>query len=234
MLTFSRVSTNIIHLYSIYIPERSDQLSACWNSLDESERLRADRFFLAADRQRFLIAHGLLRKVLSLYVDQPPEALQFTYGESGKPYVLQSSPGRVQFSLSHSRDCAVIAVTQNDDVGVDIEYIDPRKKTKRIAERYFSDLEYAYYHQAKEKDVTFYQLWTAREAFIKAKGEGLFRHAWHHFSVDLEQPGILEKTGRGFCRQDQWHLQHLFPCQQYVTAICWQGVPKNIEIQEVT
>ncbi len=106
----------------------------------------------------------LMRKILSYYSDIPPEKLEFIYGPKGKPALLQN-PKKLEFNLSHSKDWAVLGITQGIPLGVDIE----KKETtynKAVAKRFFKN-------EVQDAE-TFYQLWVNREAAIKALGGGVF------------------------------------------------------------
>jgi 4'-phosphopantetheinyl transferase len=128
------------------------------------EAARAERLVTPALRQRYLRAHGALREILAQVTDAP---LAFGTREHGKPHLV-SSP-EVRFNLSHSREMALVAVTRDADVGVDIERIRPLAEYAAIARRYFP-AGYTEPRNVRE----FFGNWTRFEAMLKAHGSGLY------------------------------------------------------------
>lgn len=112
-------------------------------------------------------AHLALRTILSSYLNEPPEKICFERTSFGKP--LHS---KIFFSLSHSQDLAVIAVSQVGSVGVDVEFKRRVPGKLLMARRFFAPTEYAYLKSlpVELQEDAFFKLWTAKEALIKAKG----------------------------------------------------------------
>ncbi|WP_017660318.1 4'-phosphopantetheinyl transferase family protein [Baaleninema simplex] len=142
-----------------------------WDILSETERERASRYRFARDRRRFVLARSALRWLLGDYLDIPPQTIQFEYGDRGKPF-LNGTP--LAFNVSHSEDLALIAVTWNRAIGVDLEYKRQIDSTA-LAERFFSPREVAALNEIAEhqRDDAFFNYWTCKEAYLKATGEGL-------------------------------------------------------------
>ncbi|WHZ11419.1 MAG: 4'-phosphopantetheinyl transferase [Burkholderiaceae bacterium] len=137
--------------------------------LSEDERARASRFVLERDRRRYLAAHVALRKVLATQLGSDPARLAFETGPFGKPRLRGS---RLRFSLSHSEDLAAIAVTQDTEVGVDVEMLREVDRTLAVQvctadEQRQIDAEPAHHARA------FLTCWTRKEACLKALGWGL-------------------------------------------------------------
>ena len=150
-----------------------EQLAA---ALAPDEQQRAERFRFPDDRQRFVAAHGLLRLILSRYTGALPGELRFTYGPRGKPE-LAGCPGSdaLTFNLSHSRQAALIAVARGRPVGVDVERRREDLDGELIATRFFSPRESEALRALPraERQAAFYAYWTCKEAYAKARGEGL-------------------------------------------------------------
>lgn len=143
-----------------------------WQLLSDAERDKAERLINAQVRVRYISARGLLRKVLAAYLTCDPGRLQFALGAHGKPYL----PGKaIYFNLSHSRDSVLLAVSNLEDVGVDIEAVKPRKSMLEMARRCFSEKEFTAWLllSPPERISAFFRLWTIKEAFVKAVGRGL-------------------------------------------------------------
>ncbi|MGZ8852142.1 MAG: 4'-phosphopantetheinyl transferase family protein [Thermoanaerobaculia bacterium] len=148
------------------VGEESDDLLAL---LSHDERRRADGFRFAADRRRYIVAHGRLRQLLGESLGADPAALVFDAGSNGKPFVT----GRpVEFNLSHSGDVALIVIA-DDPVGADIERIEARPGIGTIAKESFQPDEQAWLNKQADVHRAFFRLWTLKEAAIKADGVGL-------------------------------------------------------------
>ncbi|HEX5415197.1 MAG TPA: 4'-phosphopantetheinyl transferase superfamily protein, partial [Chloroflexota bacterium] len=161
------------------------------------ERARATRLREIAHRTRFVGVRGWLRTMLAAYLDDAPANLRFTYGSHGKPAIASRNPPDLRFNLSHSADVALLAVTRGREVGVDVEL--RRGGKLRLAERFFAADEVARLRSlpADEQERAFYRCWTRKEAFVKARGEGLSLPL-RRFSVTLgpdEPPAILRVEG---------------------------------------
>jgi 4'-phosphopantetheinyl transferase len=145
--------------------------------LDESESQRAGRYFHEKDRHGFILARGQMRHLLGLYCAVEGGSIRFTFGAAGKPGLAPDQPFAAGFSfnLTHSAGRALLAVTDGAELGVDLESHDRRTDVLALADRYFSPEESAQIAQTAEslRVAAFFRLWTAKEAVIKAHGEGL-------------------------------------------------------------
>lgn len=146
--------------------------------LDPVERVRLDRLRFASDRHLFLVSHALLRCVLGLSLGREPESLGFERGVHGKPQLSDpdAASASLAFNLSHSGGHAVVAVRAGAAaIGVDIESHRPGRRFDALAQRYFSVEEVAALRAMHDdaRSERFYDLWTLKEAYLKARGTGL-------------------------------------------------------------
>ena len=145
-----------------------------WQALlSDGERERAARFRLERDRNRFTVARARLREILASYLGQAPGDIGFEYGAHGKPRIAGPVDG-LAFNLSHSGDWAALAVAL-EPVGMDLEAIRPEFEAEALAGRFFSreDRDWLRSRPEGERQRDFFRLWVAREARLKATGEGL-------------------------------------------------------------
>jgi len=145
-------------------------------TLSGDEINRARRFVFPRDCGRFIAARGILRDILARYCDADPDSVRFQYGSTGKPSLARDSgPLDLRFNVSHSHGLALVAVTRAREIGVDVELVRPAVARERIAERFFSPSEAAVLRSLPEdrQATSFFQFWTRKEAYIKARGEGL-------------------------------------------------------------
>ncbi len=144
-------------------------LAQSWLSADEQER--ASRFRFPVHRERYIRGRAMLRALLARRLGCSPDELVFTLGERGKPALDGPGPG---FNLSHSEGRAVIAIGEMPHLGVDIEGYDRQVDLEGLARRCFRDSEIAWMHAfpPPERHLAFFRIWTAKEARMKASGEG--------------------------------------------------------------
>ncbi|MGQ9837080.1 MAG: 4'-phosphopantetheinyl transferase family protein [Cyanobacteriota bacterium] len=142
--------------------------------LSPEEQNKAEHLQLEADRRRFLASRLLLRRLLSHYSGLPPQSIWIEHSPRGKPY-WRDPPQPIQFNLSHSHERILIALVLKHRIGVDLEWIRPVLRWQRIAQRYFcADEQARLAHCAdEERDSLFFQIWTQKEALLKATGTGL-------------------------------------------------------------
>jgi 4'-phosphopantetheinyl transferase len=196
-----------------------------WDLLSDDERVRARRFFQEHHRRRFVAAHGVLRRVLAGYTAQAARELRFTVGPHGKPALAESavSGAKLEFNLSHSADLAVIAVAWERPVGVDLERWKHEMDHLALAERFFSPAERASLRQLADRqgDLVhgFFAAWSRKEAYLKARGEGVMR-GLHHFDVTLapDEPArvVADRLDSAVHR---WRMRSFVPEPGYSGAI---------------
>jgi 4'-phosphopantetheinyl transferase len=161
--------------------------------------------------------HGILRDILARYLDQKPQELRFRHGPSGKPFL--DADGRahhLHFNLSHSHEFALYAVAYDLEVGIDVERLEPNLADEEIAKRFFSrqQLDDLHARPAALLTRTFFELWTAQEAYLKARGEGLSDRR------SIPVPPV-DASGSGMNRG--WMLYSLAVDPSYVAALVAQG-----------
>lgn len=166
-----------IHLWGIELDGSPSCLERCKGWLDDVERQRAARFVREDTRQRYVLAHGGLRAVLSRYLEVAPDVVAMDRSATGKPFLTkeQQDQSAITFNLSHSHDRALIAVSKAQEVGVDLEFVRPEVEVAKLSERWFTRSEHAAIMQATEEQraTSFFRYWVVKEALLKAQGIGL-------------------------------------------------------------
>ena len=165
-----------LHLWHLKADERGDDLGACLPLLGERQRRRALGMAHQGYRERYIRAQAGLRRILGLYLDIPPQAVGFVYGEAGKPSAVQAV-GALEFNLTTTADLALVGISRGGEVGIDCELLRPRADLVALARRMFSP-EAVRALLATPEDGrlrVFYEHWTALEADSKCDGRGLFR-----------------------------------------------------------
>lgn len=137
--------------------------------LDQEELARAERFRFVTDRNRYILGHGLLRETLGRYLGRSAKDLILRRGEFGKPY-LEGDP--VHFNLSDTKDAVLVALSHHP-ISADIETMNRHTDHERVANHYFTPQEVASIAEAMDGKRRFLELWTRKEAVLKACGVGL-------------------------------------------------------------
>lgn len=138
--------------------------------INTEERARADRFRFEADRERFLLGHGWMRKLLSHYTGTPPAAIATVRGRFGKPALAEGGP---YFNLSDTKDAVAFAVCDTVELGLDLETMDRRVDHDAVGAHYFTPEEQLTIARSEDQKCTFLELWTRKEAILKACGVGI-------------------------------------------------------------
>ena len=144
--------------------------------LSAGERERHDRFHFDVDRDAYLVAHALTRRVLATAAGVEPHSLEFVEGDRGKPELCAPAAAlELRFNLSHTRGLVACAVTQQRVIGVDVERVDRRVELLPVARHVFSEREVAGLTALADEAqrLRFFELWTLKEAYVKAIGKGL-------------------------------------------------------------
>jgi len=223
-----------VHLWRASLAQTPDALSQLHSTLSPDESAKAARYHFPRDRDRYIAARGLLRRLLGLYLAQPPESLRFSYGAYGKPS-LDGTAGAedLRFNLSHSHELALYAFARGRDVGVDLEHMRADFSNDDIAAHFFSAREVGMLRTlpAQARTQAFFNCWTRKEAYIKARGEGL-SHPLDAFDVSLipGAPAALLGT-RGDPRElTRWSLHALDVGEGYAAAVVVQGTDYTLRL----
>lgn len=135
--------------------------------LSSTEIERADNLKVERRRQQYTCGRALLRTLLQHYTGQPAATHRLTTSDSGKPLCVDGPA----VSIAHTGDIVLCALTDQGDIGVDIEQIRQRKNLSAISSRYFAADEVKWL--TTQKDNRFYMLWVLKEAWLKATGTGI-------------------------------------------------------------
>jgi 4'-phosphopantetheinyl transferase len=203
------------------------------NILSSDELTRASRFHFEKDRLHFARCRSALRFLLSRYLGIPAAEIRFEYQPSGKPKLAaQQNPRRLRFNVSHSAGLALIAVSADHRLGIDIEKIRSDVDITTLAERFFSARERAGLRALPDhlRVPAFFACWTRKEAFLKATGDGL-SFPLADFSVtthpDLD-PALEEIRGNTIARK-QWFLADLSVFEGYCATVAFERSHSRLE-----
>jgi len=215
-----------VHVWRAPLNWPLDYLDALRGELSADERARADRFRFPADRRRHIIGRGISRILLGHCLGLPPRSVPLHEGRNGKPGLLPG-PGRppLHFNISHSGDFVLIALARRD-LGVDLEFIRVNFETATLAERFFSPAERMSLEALPPtlQRIAFFAIWTRKEAYIKAHGDGLsIPLDAFDVTVSPEQEPRLAATRHDATEAERWTLRDLDMGADYRAAVAAEG-----------
>jgi 4'-phosphopantetheinyl transferase len=187
--------------------------------LDASERARAERFHFAVDRDAYVAAHALLRATLSEEAGLAPDAWRFRTASGGKPEIDPSLGFQdLRFSLSHTRGMAACAVGHADDLGVDVEAIDPSLRPLELARQFLAPSEAALLGDLPpaRRHAAFYRIWTLKEAYLKATGQGI-AGPLDGFAFSLDPVSVAFAAAQD--HPDRWQFAEIAPGPSHLLAL---------------
>lgn len=165
----------MVHVWRIKLSDAAARLETLSELLDPAERERAARFRHEREQLRFIVSHGARREILAEYVDTAPDQLRFHTSDFGKPSLVNGAADLLTFNMTHSADVALFAVGYDRRIGVDVEFMRPNVPANEVARRFFSPSEYEALNAlaADARYRGFFACWTRKEAYLKARGQGL-------------------------------------------------------------
>ncbi len=220
---YPHLSPDEVHVWRAHLTSAGKHIQALYQLLATDELRRAEHLHRTADRERFVIARGTLRLLIAAYLGVAPGAISFQYGQGGKPTLGTSAS--LQFNLTHSHNVALFAFTLDRRVGIDLEHIssnpDPLPAIHLLSPHERAALQQV---TPEEQVAAFYRCWTRKEAYVKARGDGLTLPL-DSFSVSLatSAPTALLNVCNDPEEPERWTLRSLHPAAGYAAAIAVEG-----------
>ena len=222
-----KLNNNDVHVWRDSVVQPRGKVQSFKQILSADEIKRAKRFLFEKDMTRFIVARGLLRTILGLYLKEEPARLSFSVSRHGKPELASTTGDRsIFFNVSHSNELVLIAFARKREIGVDIEYIRSDIAYGKIANRFFSNQENSALNclPRHTRLKSFYACWTRKEAYLKAEGEGLSRGLdSFNVSVAPDKPAALLNINNDATKASCWSLVDLYPGDGYAAAIAVKG-----------
>ncbi len=214
-----------VHVWRVSLNAPEDTLALLHSTLATNEAEQANRFRSSEHRSWFVARRGALRAILARYLDIGPAGMNFTFGPHGKPALI-CGDSQLQFNLSDSNGLAVIAITRGRAIGIDIEHIRSGRAEEAIAQRFFSTGECASLMSlpAGQRRDAFFNCWTRKEAYIKARGEGLSLPL-NSFEVSLKpgDPATLLYSNEGPAETRRWTMRTICPGKGFAGCLAVEG-----------
>ncbi|MCX7571083.1 4'-phosphopantetheinyl transferase superfamily protein [Tumebacillus sp. DT12] len=221
------LSEDDVHVWRIELVQSDAVVERLYSLLSADELAKANRYRFEKDRRAYTVGRGALRILLGRYLEVPPRELRFVYGEHGKPMLdPEARHGTVPFNLSNSKDLALVGITLNREIGVDLEYGRDLSDMEMIVERFFSqgEIDVLLNLPQEQRHAAFYECWSRKEAYLKALGSGLAQPLGS-FTVTLApgEPARLLDVVDDPAEVRRWGMQELDVHPEYGAAICVEG-----------
>ena len=215
-----------VHLWWVALEPPLQTLPGRLALLSADEKDRANQFHFERHRIRYVTGRAYLRRLLGSYLDIEPVQIEFEYSPLGKPAVKNVSNGRVlQFNLSNSEDRALVALSWQHCVGIDLEFIHPMPDEDDFARQFFCDSECSLLSSLSgaAKRQTFFELWTCKEALLKAMGSGLTIPI-NEVEVALQNgKASLVSFGGNSSLVSDWQFEIFQPATGFQAALAFNG-----------
>ena len=170
------ITSEEVHVWSAQAAPGCQGVASLSQFLSPEENHVEKKFAFAEDRLQFVLARGILRQLLGVYLQQDPRGVVFSYNRYGKPSLGENqSPIDLRFNVSHSYGMILLAFSQGRDVGVDVERVRELTDLDSLAAQCYSpseQMEHASLISGVKRDA-FFAVWTQKEAYLKARGTGL-------------------------------------------------------------
>jgi len=227
------LAPNEIHVWATTLTPTSADFETRAKTLSAEETERAHKFKFEKHRNRFIAGRGALRQILAPYLGANPTDLLFSYSSNGKPQLANDSAIKgIHFNLAHSENVALVAVTRIGNVGVDVEHVRPVENVDHLVARFFSARENEAFQKVpdREKPVAFFNLWTRKEALLKATGEGITRSlSLVEVSFLPGEPAQLLAIAGDAAKAAEWALRDFSPAKSFAGAVAIRS--RNIIVQ---
>lgn len=217
------LSIGEIHVWTAHLVDEHRATADLLPILSREERAQAAQFSFECDRVRFIQAHGVVRQILSNYLDVDAATLIFARTRHGKPNLTRRANGpHLEFSVSRSSNCCMLAVQLDHSIGIDVEKMRDLPQAIDIVQSYFTPAEskaLSALRGAARRDA-FFALWTHKEATVKGLGISLAAHLGR-IEFDLDPIGGLRLVAWNGDQSvaQKWSVVRLDPAPGYVAAI---------------
>jgi len=185
--------------------------------LTDDEAARADRYVFEKDRLAFVVGRAALRSILGRFLLERPRNVTIVANAFGKPLL---ETGALRFNVSHSGNVVLIAVHRDHEIGVDVERIRPLDDWESLEAQYFSarEVNELRRYPLVQRPAAFFACWTRKEAYVKARGEGLSRPLNEFDVVTFPERAARWELVRGE-DPSRWYVHDLPVPNEYAGAI---------------
>ena len=231
MARFRGAHDPALHVWAIPLQASPGVIQTLRELISADEAAVAERMRVPELRTAFIISHGILRVLLSRYLEKSPEEICFRESSKGKPSVFPPQP--LQFNLSHSGMCALAGFAIGCEIGVDVEQVRTFSDMEAVAARFFCPDEVKDLARLSPqlREQAFFRCWTRKEAYLKATGEGLSSRL-DDFQVSLcpDKPACFLRLPSG---SGSWSLYDIKAGTGYAAALAHRGPERPLKVTTI-
>jgi 4'-phosphopantetheinyl transferase len=224
---------NIVQVWQVKISDiyGENLLRQYKDMLSFEEHAKYQSFFRPKDRHRYLVTRALARTTLSRFAKVNPPDWRFGDNGYGRPTLVHRH-SHLCFNIAHSGDWVVMALGNEIDIGIDVEYCRGQAPIE-LADQFFAKPEALDLRRlaANEQPSRFFELWTLKESYIKARGLGL-SIPLHSFAFDLQEPKTVALSQETAFKQntDDWRFVLWRIDADHVASLCFRAPARRIEV----
>lgn len=212
-----------IHIWKASLDYNAAIVNSVIGFLSADEVERANRFYFKEDRRQFVVRRGILKQIITKYLDIDPKDLLFGYNSFGKPFIhTDFQQYNLKFNMSYSKNMALYAISYEKEVGIDIEYLQKHIEFQQIIDRFFSqkEIEYIQKINSDQRKEEFFKIWTRKEAILKALGKGLsFPLQMVDVPINRSEFKFRFDNDGDHGKESLWHVRDLLPANNYIGSI---------------
>ena len=227
------LTLDALHLWWLPLPLPSAHLDRLAGCLAPDEEQRASAYSLPAVRHCYVACRSVLRNLLARYLETDPDKIEFAYSDHGKPRLAgRTAETGVEFNVSHTDGLAVVGIGRRRPLGVDIERLRDLSDMDGLIRRYFAPAEQEALggRTASALRRSFFEIWTRKEAVMKALGVGLSL-APEKITVTVgstSRPQLIALRGRSV-PPGEWFLHSTDPASDYVASVAVPGGEARVQ-----
>ena len=224
-----------VHLWIADLNSWGNHAGNLRSLLSDEELNRLDRLKIDNKKAEFLSSRSILRIILSMYLTEDPNDLSINYTLAGKPILPNTE---LQFNVSHSKDFLLCGISLINRIGIDIQEIYPISSLDRIINNFFSPTEIQYLRSLPSREAyqeNFFAIWTAKEAYLKAVGEGI-QGSFNQLSTipDSTDPKIFKLVLPDTPKTEMnWTIKTVEVSQGYSAALAFDGKLNELSCYEI-
>lgn len=231
-----RIQDDEVHVWLFHMNTTPPGIKRFYPLLSTEEKERSERFVHFMHRKRFIASHGFLRSVLARYLNIEPENIEYDKTANNKPILKASAHADgVHFNLSHSNHLAMLAVSRNLAVGMDVEHMDRKHQWEKLIRRFFTEPEQQaiFSLPQAQQEQAFFQVWTRKEAHMKVTGEGLhLAPTQFTVSVPPHPAQLIELVNDAAADVSRWHMHDIVlpdSARAYCACLSVEGEARDIQ-----
>lgn len=212
-----------IHLWSALLDQPDEIINRFYSVLSEEEKYRINKYKFKFLRDRQTVSIGLIKSLISNYLNIKTEEINFVQNKYGKPSLHpELNEIDLQFNVSHSEHLGMFAFTTGQELGLDVESIQETPNLNEIIDMCFSDFEKEWFYKSEPglQEELFYKVWTGKEAFIKAIGTGLsFPLKEIEFKINSKKIIEFKSINGDLSYRRKWNIYTFNPLPNFISSL---------------